>query len=340
MEDCFNGLDNDGDGLAGCDDPKCAAVTECVDPIPVGWGTYGYVLLSEGDPTMPLTCPTYAPSSPYKGVSGLLPGNAACTDCGCDMPTGQQCTLTQDLNVGKPGVQFAQVRDKMCGTAATNIQDLTIPGPAPAWDLTCTSTDTAPGGVSTCPGGACNQSINVDLPTVSGGMCAANGGALVKQMPTWQTALTACGGVLAAGCTGGKKCMPKPMAPFNYTACIGKAGDQTCPSPFLKKHLYYTDFDDTRGCTGCNCNNPVGGICQININFYATAGCTGMPVATIVAGGMSTCVAVAGNPTIAGRSGSLASAPSGATCSPISVTSTVTGSVLERASTATTFCCF
>ncbi len=339
MEDCFNGLDNDGNGLAGCDDPACASVTECVDAIPVGWGTYGYVLLAETDPTMPATCPSYAPTSMYSGFSGLQPGNASCSDCGCDPPTGQSCAIQQDLNAGKSGIQFAQVRDVACGANATNIQDLTVPGPTPAWDLTCVSSDTAPGGNTTCPGGACNQSVYVGLPSVVGGMCNANGGVLSKETPSWQTAVTACGGVKAAGCSGGKKCIPKPMAPFNFTACIAKGGDQSCPAPFTKKHTYYADFDDTRACSTCTCGGPIGGLCEIAINFYASPTCTGMPVATIVAG-QDTCAIVNGNATVAGRSGSLASAPSGSFCSPITPTSTVLGNVTEKAATETTFCCF
>ena len=261
-EDCFDGIDNDGDGLADCDDPKCAAVTECVDPIPVGWGTYNYVVIGEGDPAMPVMCPTFAPTAAYTGFSTLVPGSASCTDCGCDSPTGQTCDLTTDLNGIKPGIQFAQVKDAPCaGGTVTQITELTTPGPLP-WSPQCSAVDAAPGG-QMCSGHACNQSIYVALPTVSGGMCNANGGMLQKQAASWQTAAAGCGGVHAAGCTNGKKCMPKGMVPFNYTACIGKAGDQTCPAPFTKKHTYYTDFDDTRGCTKCNCESPTGGtICR------------------------------------------------------------------------------
>ena len=134
--------------------------------------------------------------------------------------------------------------------------------------------------------------------------------------------------------------MPKPVAPFNFTACIGKAGDQTCPAPFTKKHLYYTDFDDTRGCSTCNCDKPVGGLCDVTINFYSTASCTGTPVVSVVAGQSSCANLPMTNPTIAGRSGMVTAPPSGASCSPISASSSVTGVVAARASTETTFCCF
>ena len=56
-EDCFNGIDDDADGLADCADPDCAPATECVGPIPVGWGTFGYVVLAETDPTAKPVCP-------------------------------------------------------------------------------------------------------------------------------------------------------------------------------------------------------------------------------------------------------------------------------------------
>jgi hypothetical protein len=190
-----------------------------------------------------------------------------------------------------------------------------------------------------CSGHFCNQSIYVALPTVSGGMCNANGGMLQKQTASWQTAAAGCGGVHAAGCTNGKKCMPKGMVPFNYTACIGKAGDQTCPAPFTKKHTYYTDFDDTRSCTKCNCDSPTGGTCDITVSFYGTANCSGSVIGTILAGA-STCVDLTGNPTVSGRGAQISVAPMGASCSPVDQSSTVTGSVVARASTETTFCCF
>jgi hypothetical protein len=337
-EDCFDGIDNDGDGLADCDDPKCATVTECVDQIPVGWGTYNYVVIGEGDPAMPVVCPTFAPTSAFTGFSSLQSGGASCSDCGCDPPAGETCDLTTDLNGGKAGVQFAQVRDVPCGMNATHIVELTTPGPLP-WTPACSDVDSAPGGLSNCPGGACNKSIVVALPSVSGGSCMANGGMLMKQMPSWQTAATACGGTHAAGCTGGKKCMPKGMAPFNFAACIGKAGDQTCPAPFTKKHTYFTDFDDSRGCSTCSCGMPLGGVCDVTLSFYGTAACSGSVVGTILAGA-SQCVDLTGNPAVAGRSATISVAPNGATCSPDNTSSTVTGSVVPRASTETTFCCF
>jgi hypothetical protein len=327
-DNCFN-------GVSGCDDPACSAVTECIDPIPVGWGNYGYVIIGEADPSMPVTCPSYGSTSAFSGFSGLLPGNASCSDCSCDSPTGQTCSITDDLNTVKPGLQFAQVRDVPCANpSATNIHELTAPSPWTAG--MCSAIDTAPGG-QLCSGHACNVSVYVGLPTVSGGMCNPQGGMLTKQGASWQTAATTCGGFHMMGCSGGKTCVPKPSAPFVPGTCIGKAGDQTCPAPFTKKHLYYTDFDDSRGCTSCTCGSPSGGACDISISLFTDAACTAAnQVVTFSAG---TCTDLTGNPTLNGRTNTVASQPQGASCTPDKASSTVTGTVGQRTSTATTFCC-
>jgi len=336
-EDCFNGIDDDADGLADCADPDCAPDTECVGPIPVGWGTFGYVVLAEGDPNAQPTCPSYAVTSKYTGNNNLLGGSWSCDKCKCDPPTGQACDLT-DLNSVKAGVQPFQIRDVPCATQnATTIREVSVPN-AP-WDLMCFAgapVDSIPGN-QVCPGGACNQSVTSLVPTVSGGSCMPNGGAPVLTTPTWEVGATVCGDIAQmSGCSGTDKCMPKPSAPFSGRVCVGKAGDQTCPAgPFTKKHLYYGSFDDTRGCDMCHCNGPVGGACTLQITLYSDNACTtGLEVKTFNAG---SCGDLSGNPTVGGRQATMTQAPAGGACSPTVLNPAKTGGVTEGSPT--TFCC-
>ena len=336
-EDCFNGSDDDADGLADCADPDCAPATECVGPIPVGWGTFGYVVLGEADPTTPPTCPSYASSVKYVGNKTLLGGAFSCSQCDCDPPMAQSCDLSTDLNSGKPGIQPFQIRNKaLCDPSATTLSEISVPN---TWDLTCTDgapvIDSVPGG-QLCVGVACNQSIFAALPTVSGGSCMPTGGAPILAAPTWDFAATACGNIAQmAGCSGQDRCLPKPASPFAGRVCIGKAGDQTCPTgAFSKKHLYDGSFTDTRACEMCQCNGPVGGTCKMQIELHSDDPCVALPIATFQAG---TCAPLVGNPRIGGRVATVTEAPNGGSCTPTQVDPAKMGGV--AAGDPTTFCC-
>ena len=333
-ENCFNGVDDNGDGLADCDDPSCKSKTQCAAPIPVGWGTYGYVFLAEGAQGAPATCPSYAPDSVYTGFDTLTNTEWICSDCGCDGATGQACQLGTDLNMGVAGFQGARVRDDVCGGNPLNFIDLTFPAP---WDYSCISFGSeAPSGQS-CSAGPCNTSIETSLPKVSGGSCAGKGGlkTVATGGPGWQVGITACGNFASlGGCSGGDKCVAKPPAAFTGSACVGKSGDIGCPSGFPNRHLYYGNFDDTRDCAKCECNDPVGGTCAITLTVYSDNSCTNQVVNV-----PSTCAAIPANDAVGSIKGVLAGPISGGTCTAVDIKSAPIGGVTEDATTATTFCC-
>ncbi len=338
VEDCFNGVDDDQNGLADCADPACTPVTECVGAIPVGWGAFGYVVLGETDPASAPMCPSYATTSKYTGNASLMGGSWSCTQCKCDPPAGESCDLTHDLNAGPVGIQAFQVFDTPNCTNPTTIKNVSIPGTPPSgpwWDLTCTATDTLASGAM-CGSNPCNTSVFADFPTVSGGSCAAKGGTPNLSTPSWGVAATVCGNVAAmAGCGAEDKCMPKPAAPFEGHVCVGKAGDQTCPAVFTKKHLYYGGLADTRGCAPCGCGDPSGSVCEITIKLHSDDACAiNPPIATFTAG---SCANLTGNPRIGGREASVTQAPNGGSCTPTVSNPMPTGSLTE--STPTTFCC-
>lgn len=332
MEDCFNGADDDGDQLADCEDPDCEADTECVDPIPVGWGAFGYVVLGEQGTTAP-ACPAYASSVKYTGNKDLANTGFSCSNCTCGTPMNRQCELDTDLDSGTAGLQLFQLRNVPCNNAnATNIRTLTVPDP---WDLSCDATNSSTGG-QMCAGQPCNTSVFTQSPIVTGGSCTPGGGVINKTSPTWQTASNACGGIPAlAGCDADKKCMPRSKSPYFAGICIGKAGDQACPAPFNQKHVYYKSFLDDRSCAACGCQSPSGGLCTVELTLSTDAAC-GTDVVTFNAG---TCQDLAGNPTISGRAGVVTQAPTGGSCPPTSVTSAKLGDVIPSAASATTFCC-
>lgn len=62
-----------------------------------------------------------------------------------------------------------------------------------------------------------------------------------------------------ASCPEAGTCLPNTDdASFDRT-CIFQAGDLECPSDYPTKHLRFTDLEDTRSCSSCNCSGPAVG---------------------------------------------------------------------------------
>ncbi len=311
VEDCFDGADNDGDTLADCADPDCAPDAECVDPIPVGWGTLGHVALFQGVEGSNPACPAAMPDTAFTGTNALSASPAICSACTCGAPSGQSCALATDLDSNVAGLQPIQVKNLPCGQNATALSVLTVPA---GWDGSCFQAENLAAG-QTCAGADCNASATSSLPSVSGGSCTPGGGVPTLPAPTWAIEGKACRAASspATGCDAGKQCRPRPAAPFAPHVCVSKPGDLACPDPYSDKHLFYTDFTDTRACTACTCGGANGGSCQITIHLYSDAGagvCSTEDVA-FVAG---QCKNLTGNPAVYGRSSEISSPPSGGMC--------------------------
>lgn len=331
-EDCFTPGDEDNDGDEDCADADCAPDLECVDPIPVGWGTYGYTALFLGSVTDP-ACPAGAETGVYTGHAGLQNEDAACTACACGNPTGQGCELSNDFDPVKGGIQPFYARDVACNVAtATNQTTLTVPA---GWDLvTCSGLDVAAGG-GACPGPNCNASVRAQSAVVTSGTCEATGGEPSGGDPAWNQNVKACrvdAGL--GGCDVGKTCVVKPSNPYEERICIGKAGDQTCPSGFTLRNEAFADYADSRECSDCACGASAGGSCKITIQLHSNAGtgCT-TALATVETG---QCTNLVGNPRISGRTATVTTPPSGGSCA------VVGGGVPSGSVTPidqTTFCC-
>jgi hypothetical protein len=337
-EDCLAPGDEDGNGTADCADPACDVDVECVDSIPVGWGSLGLVALFDGATAEAPTCADGA-TPKYVGNAVLNQAPAECTPCTCGAPTWSSCAFTgPDLDAAQPGLQPLRLQDATCGGTSMNPAELTVPVP---WDLACVSTDLETGG-GTCPGANCNQSIFVGTARPSGGSCAPGGGVPTNATPTWSRTLTACPTPTALeGCSGGKVCRPRPPAPFEGRVCVAKPGDQTCPAVFTEKHLAQGSYDDERSCTACSCNAATGGTCTLSVSLFGPTdtNCS-MPLATFDADATTDCVDLVTPPTPTPSVGKLAATvktpPSGGMCaSPIPAIPSGAFVPAEP----TTFCC-
>ena len=84
---CFDGLDDDHNGVADCAEPSCAPFAACVPELPAGWD--GYAALYDG--TAAPTCPGVFTSTLAPGNVGLTAAAASCTACACGAASGGAC---------------------------------------------------------------------------------------------------------------------------------------------------------------------------------------------------------------------------------------------------------
>lgn len=317
---CFDGVDDNGDGLADCADPTCADVATCVAEVPAGWAGYDHLFDGSGS-TPSCAAPFTQTISP--GGSGLTAEPASCGACSCGAPGGQTCDLPDALIV----------QDSTCGNLPVSFAQLAVPA---AWDGTCTGDDYAPS-VTTCGVNGtspCAVSLTVAPPVVTGGACVALPGSASVGAAVFASTGVACEGAPhGSGCSGTDVCQPRPAAPFEPGVCIHHDGDVDCPAgAFTARHVFFTAIADTRQCTACTCGQPTGATCAAQISVYSTpTGCTTTPVAQVAAGD---CVNLTGNPQVATRKATIAP-PTGGSCA-------ASGGAPTGAATgtgATTYCC-
>ncbi|MBK8943081.1 MAG: hypothetical protein IPM79_37140 [Polyangiaceae bacterium] len=215
---------------------------------------------------------------------------------------------------------------------ATAQTTLTVPD---VWDLGCSNVDSAAGG-QTCSTLPCNTSVQVQPASVTPGTCTPAGGLPSGGDPTWGEGVKACRSTAnLQGCDGGLTCVAKPPTPYEPRVCIGKVGEQSCPAGSFTLHSEaFTGFDDSRACSDCTCGASSGGTCKITLDLFFSAGCSaGTDIESVES---NSCVDLVGNPTVAGREGSITTPPSGGSC-PVTGGGVPSGEVTP--SSPTTFCC-
>ncbi len=129
---CFDGVDNDRDGLVDCADPGCAAVASCVAEIPDGWT--GHAMLYDGDPASPPAgCSGVWTNELVAGRSAPSGTGASCSACGCASPSGGSCAAVGgDATVSPPSAARVGIACTMAATepAAGCTAGACLPTPA------------------------------------------------------------------------------------------------------------------------------------------------------------------------------------------------------------------
>jgi hypothetical protein len=82
-------------------------------------------------------------------------------------------------------------------------------------------------------------------------------------------------------------CIPSPEPPPEFRVCVMKDGDVPCEGErYVERHVFYRDYEDTRGCTPCGCGSVEGSLCTASVSIFTDAACTtplvsGYPVSSL-----------------------------------------------------------
>ncbi len=236
-EVCGNGLDDDNNGKADCEEEVCAGLA-CVDVAPAGW-TGPVALFTGADGNVPV-CPDGL-DSVFEGKTDLSFRAATCSGCSCGTPTSLICTAS---------IATSQNTIAPCNLGLVSSTATENCTPIPAAQAIQVNGFSASG---TCGAGPAPTTVTKDPVAFDEGVraCASsqNFG--------------------SAGCESGKVCAP---AASTALPCVIQSGDIECPAQYPRRRVVYASTDDSRGCGNCQCS--FSGNCSGAVTGYALAGCT------------------------------------------------------------------
>jgi hypothetical protein len=207
----------------------CPPSHACV-ALPPGWT--GPVLLREStDPEARPECPDEYPELAAVGGAELTASTPEC-DCSCGAPNGTTCALATTLHYWGT--------DPTCSNG-TPLQSYNL------FTTVCNDLN------AVLPA---NSYFQVEPVEVDGGSCAPQQTAVVEP-PIYAELASTCGSAeVLEGCEGGDVCAPRASG---ESLCVWQDGDSECPAGFEgDRTLVHRSIDDSRACTECTCDDPVG----------------------------------------------------------------------------------
>lgn len=254
---CFDGKDDDANGLTDCADPTCASVAHCAPPAAAGWDAY--FLVRTGTyvaGAVAMACAGGAPPQRLVGSSGaaseLLDEPAQCGACACGGASTVTCDLPSLLCAFAGGCTGTLVdwtdKYKLPSTGCT---ESPMTGATPQNPFYCTVHDRVKTG-ATCP---------------------ATGGGVLPKVP-WTLQHDLCPvATTGAGCAAGTSC--EPSAAADQFLCLRRDGVQACPSGWPIRYVTYQGADDARACSACGCVVPADACAGGQWNFHDPPMCQG-----------------------------------------------------------------
>jgi hypothetical protein len=259
-ENCFDGIDNDCNGMTDCADPACNAIAECV-PDESGWelGT----LTAPGSP-VGNNCPTHYTAQPTFVGNGI---NAPLTCTGCSCSGSLVCSVAIS---------------EMIATTCPN-GSLVAGQSLTADNIHCDNNNNTGWNWTT-------QNVRVGaLQTSTGCTCT---GTPAPVTASFTTSNDFCETTQkGSGCNAGFVCVAKISAGQH---CILQAGTTTCPGNYAAKGTgsWYQSINDQRSCGATCMFNKSGGTCGSMYHIRAwvsTNTCSGGVGADILSAGTDGC---------------------------------------------------
>jgi hypothetical protein len=253
-EQCWNGEDDDCDGMPDCADSECQPVAMCVpavDDFRVG------VQL----PSVSAACPASFTRAPTVLRTGLKSASSSCGGCSCDLANGSACNPLQMT------LWFCGINDELCNDACradrNGIAVSKLIANVPPMDHPECSRPEFPA-PSACELVTCElMGFKVRGGGMKSNLCSAAGKpSLPAASWTRETLFCEAEQRSAAGCPAGGVCVPKPAT---GTVCAVVPGSRSCPAGFTSPgapDAWYLDKVDGRSCGSdqCACDQS-GGSC-------------------------------------------------------------------------------
>ena len=257
-ESCFNGRDDDCDGLPDCADPDCAPVAQCVPFDPLAGGRIGVVVSTL------TTCPI-GYTDQFTIMSGMSAGG--CSGCSC-----RPGAVTCSTNISSFGSGADCNNSGLTGRFETTFSS-TQPCTAPSWIGSTLGTIY---GVQATP-----------FIASPNGACTPQG-APTPSAVSWASTMRFCAAPMVGTGCGAQACVPL----ISPAKCAMYDGVQRC-QPGATSTSWNTGASDSRTCGACSCGSPTGGSCSgMVLNVGSDFAC--MTVTATLSSGQRRCYAGSG----------------------------------------------
>ncbi|MFT3922806.1 MAG: hypothetical protein QM778_09745 [Myxococcales bacterium] len=233
-EDCFNGTDDDCDGLPDCADSECTGPAACA---PEGMAL-GF-LQAAGS-----TCPTG--TTPDAQPLHQNPQSGSCQGCGCGAVSATTCVATVSGTTGS------------CPSGGT---------PIATYNFTTINS-------YTCSSNAVSYDNWYGFHatfTTTPGTCPPNGSPK-PSMLAWNSDAVFCRILRSGtGCGTGQVCLPRNDTVPTAKLCDQIASGSCQASQTTQ--TWYTGADDGRSCGACKCTASGAGCSNVKVQFGSDYGC-------------------------------------------------------------------
>jgi hypothetical protein len=237
-EQCWNGLDDDCNGMTDCADPACAVPAVCAPA-----SALSGVMVAATD-----SCPTGFAGGETLLYQGL--NDPGCSGCSCTAGT-TQCT----------GRVYYYATTSACSADVAPYSGGTLLTPVPSY---------------TCGAAPIGDSQSMDTPvawrvtmTASPDTCTPSGSAQPLP-PTWSTRMKLCAASsTGGGCQQGFSCVPRVIG---AKTCGEKSQSGICPTSAAAE-TWQRSYSDNRSCGNCGCSASGGSCSNVQVQLGHDWGC-------------------------------------------------------------------